>query len=215
MPFIVVEGVNGAGKTVASSKLAEALGNAQIVKTPMPGFLEELKEYFVRNQENIVARVTFFDAATKHTCDLIRDMLCRDPNRFVIADRYWYSTMASHLAYDRVFNGSKSRDEIIEIMNISKKYFIRPDLVILIDVDPEERRRRIALRKDGRDDAWHTENADERLFVAFKEEYEKVFDDLRKDGTKILKVNNTRTEIDQTAEIIRKATGIMLKRNTA
>ena len=215
MPFIVVEGVNGAGKTVASGRLAEALGNAQVVKTPMPGFLEELKEYFVRNQENVVARVTFFNAATKHTCDLINDTLCRDPNKFVIADRYWYSTMASHLAYDKVFNGSKSRDAIIEVMDISKKYFIKPDLVILIDVDPEERRRRIALRKDGREDTWHTEKADDRLFVAFKEEYDKVFDGLRKDGMKILRVNNTRMEIDQTAEVIRKSTGIMLKRDTA
>ncbi|MCL5434567.1 MAG: deoxynucleoside kinase [Candidatus Marsarchaeota archaeon] len=215
MPFIVVEGVNGAGKTVASGRLAEALGNAQVVKTPMPGFLEELKEYFVRNQENVVARVTFFNAATKHTCDLINDILCRNPNKFVIADRYWYSTMASHLAYDKVFNGSKSRDAIIEVMDISKKYFIKPDLVILIDVDPEERRRRIALRKDGREDTWHTEKSDDRLFVAFKEEYDKVFDGLRKDGMKILRVNNTRMEIDQTAEVIRKSTSIMLKRDIA
>ena len=202
MPFIVVEGPNGAGKSTVISLICKRFPDALSVKSPMDGFMGALKDYFVRNPQSIVGRVTYFNTAMGYTSDIVREALEEDPKRIVLTDRYWYTTEASHLSWDKVYGGSKDRKELLEVMDAAKQYFIKPDLVVLLSVDDKERLIRVEGRKDGRNDKWHKPENDTELFNAFKEEYERIFKDLEREGTKIAKIDSTKLGAEETASSV-------------
>lgn len=202
MPFIVVEGLNGAGKSTVISLICKRFPDALAVKSPMDGFMGELKDYFVRNPESIVGRVTYFNTAMGYTSDIVRKALAEDPKRIVLTDRYWYTTEASHLSWDKVYGGSKNRRELLDVMDAAKQYFIKPDLVVLLSVDDKERLIRVAGRNDSRNDKWHRPENDIKLFDAFKEEYERIFGDLEREGTSIARINSTKLSAEETANAV-------------
>ena len=202
MPFVAIEGVNGAGKSTVIDIITGRLQNAAKVKSPMNGFMDELKDYFVRHPESIAARTTYFNTAMGYTSDFVKRALEWDPEKLVLTDRYWYATEASHLAWDRVFNKSAGRRELLEIMAAAKAYFAKPDLVIVLEVDDRARLLRVAGRDDGRRDKWHLPGKETELFNAFKEEYGRVFDEAEKGGTRVVRIDSTSLSAEESAEAV-------------
>ena len=202
MPFIAIEGVNGAGKSTVIENICRRFPGTLSVKSPMDGFMDALKDYFVRNPQSIVGRVTYFNTAMGYTSDIVRNALAEDPKRLVLTDRYWYTTEASHLSWDSVYNGSKDRHELLEVMDAAKQYLTKPDLVVLIEVDDKERLIRVGGRNDGRNDKWHRPENDAKLFNAFKEEYERIFASLKGENARIARINSTGINSEETTEAV-------------
>lgn len=89
--IIVVEGLDGTGKTLTTRTLAEKLGGVAL-STPPPQF-GVIREAF-RNQEEAVARA-FYCAANYVAADGI---LRKSQSSIVVVDRWWCSTCAMALA---------------------------------------------------------------------------------------------------------------------
>ncbi|OIO07680.1 hypothetical protein AUJ27_02095 [Candidatus Falkowbacteria bacterium CG1_02_37_44] len=90
--FIVIEGVDGSGKTTVGEKLAEEI-NAVFYQTPSKFWRK--KRNIVENS-NVVIRFFYYFIATIFSTVEIRKILKTES---VICDRYVYSTWAYHIVY--------------------------------------------------------------------------------------------------------------------
>lgn len=90
--FIVMEGVDGSGKTTIGKRLAEMIG-ASFCQTPM-GFWRRNRA-IVENGKPFL-RFLFYLVATIHSSIVISKVLKKDS---VVCDRYIHSTLAHHIVY--------------------------------------------------------------------------------------------------------------------
>ena len=147
--FIVLEGVNGAGKTTLQNSIAgyfEKAGRA-CLKTFEPGATElgkALRKLLLERPHESKTPLTevFLFAADRaeHVAGRIQPALCA--GEIVISDRYFYSTLAFQ-GYGRGLDV-----DMLERINRIAIDGTTPDLVILMDLDPEEGLRRTRSRQD-------------------------------------------------------------------
>lgn len=141
--FVVLEGVNGAGKSTLQKKLAEALIKLGVdpICTREPGGTKLGLELRALLQEDRVGRLSevaelllFGADRAQHVDEIIRSAIHK--KRFVISDRYFYSTVAFQ-GFGRGLNL-----DLVEQINKSAVRDCFPDLVLLLDLDPNEGLRR-------------------------------------------------------------------------
>ncbi|MBQ8850182.1 MAG: dTMP kinase [Clostridia bacterium] len=173
--FIVLEGIDGAGKTTQAELLREYLeGQGRRVyrtaePTPFPTgvALREALGGKVKKSECEMAVMFVLDriAHNIHPTDGIRAIL--DGGQDIICDRYYYSTLA--------YQGHSTSYEWVRSMNLGCPEITRPDICIYLDLTPEQSLDRISR---GRESVEIYENKEtlERVRGAFF----RVFDDLGK-----------------------------------
>lgn len=135
--FIVIEGLDGSGKSLQSRLLAEYLKNKNldVILTFEPtnekiGRL--LTNHYLKEVDLPIADALLFAAdREEHLKTLILPAL--DEGKIVISDRYWHSSFAYQNTQGLDLNWLKELN----------KFFIKPDLTIFIDVSPEECVKRI------------------------------------------------------------------------
>ncbi len=134
--FIVLEGVNGAGKSSLLKKISKYLKskNKQYLLTREPGsgsLGKDLRELVLNNTEKLPALSELFLFAADRNYHVNKIILpALKKNKLVISDRYYYSTTAFQ-GYGRKIN-LKS----INIINQLAIEGLKPDLVLLLDLDP-------------------------------------------------------------------------------
>ena len=145
--FLVIDGVNGAGKSTLILKIKEYLikQGKEVVTTREPGATtlgKQLRSLLLENeQEKICHKAeTFLFAADRaeHVQKTIKPALAA--GKIVISDRYYYSTVA--------FQGYGRGLDIKELQIINQLAIeeVLPDLVILLDLQPEEGLKRTIKR---------------------------------------------------------------------
>ncbi|XP_050988487.1 UMP-CMP kinase 2, mitochondrial [Labeo rohita] len=140
-PVIVIEGLDATGKTTLTEALRESL-NATLLKSP-PQCLASFRQRF--DSEPPLIRRAFYALGNYITAAHIGKESLRAP---VIVDRYWHSTAAYAIATavgGRVENLPKPGSELYQW----PEDLLKPNLVLLLTVSPEERLRR--LRDRGQD----------------------------------------------------------------
>ncbi|MBF0235561.1 MAG: deoxynucleoside kinase [Desulfamplus sp.] len=130
--FIVIEGVDGVGKTTVSRLLAETV-SAVYFQTPS-GFWKNHRG--IAEKAGPCFRCIFYGLATLWASLIITSILKRHS---VVCDRYIYSTWAYHQV-----SASCVSNLILKLSGILKK----PDVVFYLHVSPDVRNARIGLRKD-------------------------------------------------------------------
>jgi len=128
--MIVLESLDGVGKSTVGPALAKRLNGAYIA-TPCGEYNEHRK---MANGNN-VARFFYYLSAVVSACDAIRELLKKSVT--VVVDRYIDSTVATHQALG--VDATNLIDE--EQLDI-----VRPDYVFFLDLDNVERRRRLTSR---------------------------------------------------------------------
>jgi dTMP kinase len=157
--FIVVEGINGAGKSTFLAKLAEKLraGGEKVTVTFEPGATslgKNLREIVLspkRERATLLSELLLFAAdRAEHLERIVRPALLQ--GEVVLCDRYIYSTVAFQ-GYARGLE-LKLVEQVCQIAvgaafdNQGKLAGgLYPDLVILLDIEVEEALSRIAKRK--------------------------------------------------------------------
>ena len=150
--FLVVDGVNGAGKGTLITKLHAYLLENGIdpLLTREPGGTllgKTLREILLSNSSTTrspLSEVFLFCAdRTQHVSEVIRPAIERCQP--VISDRYYYSTIA--------FQGYGRELDLATIKELSRIAICgtTPDLVLLLDLDPAVGLRRTAKRSEGAD----------------------------------------------------------------
>lgn len=143
--FIVLEGIDGSGKTTQLNKIKEYVAkefpNKDIIFTREPGGLdnhigEELREVILNNEMDDYTRALLY-AASRYEHQLkIKEWIA--DNKIVICDRYIYSS----LAYN-----SNNISEMNEILNINRyNDIIKPNAILFyrinMDIYNERKRNR-------------------------------------------------------------------------
>jgi len=147
--FIVVEGIDGSGKSTMAARVAEALRRRgrKALRTREPGGTplgERIRELLLDRKNSAMvphAELFLFMASRAQLVDqVVRPSLARGID--VVCDRYYYSTAA--------YQGAAGRVGIDTVITVAEKIakFQRPDLVLLLDLDPALARRRDGIRND-------------------------------------------------------------------
>ena len=135
--FIVIEGLDAAGKSTLAPKLADRLDAALLQCPPKleaPDLSRELRAYFDNRPPN--RRRAYYRAANLIASEMAEVSL---KTGHVVMDRYWPSTVA--------FSALDSDSELVQEWQGSYPPELRkPDAVILLTVNEENRRRRMRER---------------------------------------------------------------------
>ena len=170
--FIVVEGVNGAGKSTLIKELGtyiESRGRATIT-TREPGGTKlgtSIRSLLLERSETYSSMTEVFLFAAdraEHVAQVIKPGL--KSGKVLISDRYYYSTIAFQ-GYGRGLDL-----DTLEQINLIAIDRLLPDLVILLDLDPElglRRNRDRDNKSDASGDAFEREELDfhQRLRLGF------------------------------------------------
>jgi dTMP kinase len=147
--FIVVEGIDGSGKSTVAARVADELARRgrKVLRTREPGGTplgEKIRGLLLdaKNSEMVPFTELFLYMASRAQLvdEVIRPSLKKGVD--VICDRYYYSTAA--------YQGAAGRVGIPIVLSVAEKIakFERPDLVALLDIDPAVARRREGIRDD-------------------------------------------------------------------
>ncbi len=202
--FIVLEGIDGAGKTTQAA-LLEAHLQAQgrkVIRTAEPtGFatgvaLRQALGGVTPKSETEMAAMFVLDriAHNLHPAEGIEAWLDRGVD--VICDRYYYSTLA--------YQGQSTDYEWVKAMNLHCPDIRKPDLCIYLDLTPEQSLERI---RAGREQVEIYENKE--TLTRVRNAFFSVFADL-KQTDRIEVVNAYRTPEEIGAELAALVDGLSL-----
>jgi len=143
--FVTFEGIDGSGKTSVAKMTAARLrrkGLPVVLTTePTKTWLgDAVKKSYVEPVSNFTEAFLFMADRATHTMR-IEEMLGK--GKLVISDRYCDSTYA----YQAARLKGMVKNPIGWLERISEPFIIKPDLTILLDIDPRSGLRRIAARR--------------------------------------------------------------------
>lgn len=180
--YVVIEGIDGAGKTTLAEELASELeGKGRNVKLWNEPLLPETHSLLARAKE-IEDDGSFYGVFHLYKADLFSMIFSVDryislmplreelENNIVIADRSWIST----LAYQQ--------DSSITFLDSISEWVELPDLVIFLDIPPETAMKRL---EKGRTEMDYFENVEN--LTKTRKKYLQILDEL---DTDILTLTN-------------------------
>jgi dTMP kinase len=162
--LLVFEGLDGAGKSTQAARLARALEDAgqPVVRTREPYDCPSGRR--IREMARSGSRVApeqelawFLAQRREHVRDVIAPALAA--GRVVISDRYFLSTVA--------YQGARGLDPR-RILQESEVEFPLPDLVILLEIDPEAGLERVASRPGAAEPAFEGQAFLSRVAAGFR-----------------------------------------------
>ena len=140
-PFVVVvEGLDGSGKSTLVETLATSLENAKACATPTAS-LQEVRPVFDK-RGGPVARA--FYMVTNYI--LQHEIRIDEKHSIFVVDRWFSSTCAYSIAWKNTTGGSESIDALPQRLFQWPHSLTPPQLMILLDLDDETRCRRVADR---------------------------------------------------------------------
>ncbi|XP_035250396.1 UMP-CMP kinase 2, mitochondrial [Anguilla anguilla] len=137
-PVIVIEGLDATGKTTLTRSLTAEL-SAALLGSP-PQCLSPWRQRF--DSEPALLRRAFYAMGNYITASQIAVASQHSP---VVVDRYWHSTAAYAIATAVTGKVSNLPGPGSEVYRWPSD-LLRPDLVLLLTVSPEERLRRLSVR---------------------------------------------------------------------
>ncbi|KAK2826002.1 hypothetical protein Q5P01_020216 [Channa striata] len=141
-PVIVIEGLDATGKTTLTESLRDTLG-AVLLQSP-PQCLSPWRARF--DQEPPLIRRAFYALGNYITAEQIGQEGMKTP---VIVDRFWHSTAAYAIATAVSGSPCNLPAEGSELYRWPSD-LLQPSLVVLLTLDPEERKRRLRDRGQGK-----------------------------------------------------------------
>jgi dTMP kinase len=145
--FITVEGIEGSGKTSVISRVADDVRalTSEVVITREPGATvigKSIRQILLDPANDALSPraelLLFLADRAQHVAEVIRPALAR--GALVLCDRFIHSTLA-YQGY-----GRKLPLPMLELLNSVATDDLRPDLVLLLDVEPEAGLGRVAER---------------------------------------------------------------------
>lgn len=151
--FIVIEGLDGSGKSTVSKCLAKKL-NAKWFTTPGTDFKTTRKHLDAVFKNNPKARQLFYMATVLNVAVEAQRLI--DSDQHVVVDRYWLST--------QVYHCWMTKGQHYKLHEIESE-LLKPDLTVYLDLPMHERIKRINDRNNctEEDSQTLTQEADDEL----------------------------------------------------
>lgn len=172
--FIVIEGIDGTGKSTQAKRLGEwfrSQGREVVLSyEPTHGqWGKQLRDSMTQGRLSADKELELFIKDRKqHIATLIQPAL--DAGKVVILDRYYFSTMA--------YQGARGFDPQT-IRERNEAFAPRPDLLLILDLDVDTAHRRIGVRGDSANEFEQREILTKcrEIFLSLKhEDFAKVID---------------------------------------
>tara|TARA_B100000809_G_C15013904_1_gene485968 strand:+ start:243 stop:842 length:600 start_codon:yes stop_codon:yes gene_type:complete len=142
--FIVIEGLDGVGKSTITKVLAKEI-DAVMLATPGDKFNSMRSELELIYKDNHQARQLFYMSTVVSISEQVRDLISKGKN--VIVDRYWLST--------QVYHQWKSENHHFELLDVEKSV-LRPDITLYLQLPLEQRKKRLLSRNGNTAEDNHT-----------------------------------------------------------
>jgi dTMP kinase len=189
--FIVLEGIDGTGKSTQAKRLGEwlaALGREVVLsREPTAGpWGQKVRESAATGRLSPEDELQYFlNDRRQHVEELIAPSLAA--GKVVILDRYYFSTMA--------YQGARGFDPA-EIRRQNEEFAPVPDLLLIMDLDVDSALERIGARGDTANEFEKRENLEHcrEIFLSLK-------------GEGFVRVIDTRGTLDEVAARVREAVG--------
>ena len=140
--FIVFEGIDGSGKSTHIERLLMRLWERKLdvfrTREPTDGRIGQLIREYAQGGRRLLSHETealLFAADRREHCKKIREAL--DAGKVVVSDRFLHSSLA--------YQGAAGAD--LDWIRELNRFALTPDLVILLDIDPDSSLRRVKGRK--------------------------------------------------------------------
>lgn len=130
-PFIVIEGLDGSGKSTVTRQLAQALEYEAYATPALPfaGIREKIDQ-----QADAQTRFLFYLASLSYASQNIKDLLLKTG---VVCDRFLYSTLTYHYALDPA----------LKALDVTGFNLLKPDIVFYLTASRKARELRREMRK--------------------------------------------------------------------
>jgi dTMP kinase len=202
-PYVVdFEGPDGSGKTTVlrgvAGKLRRAGCRVVTYKTPGPSPTGRFAvSYGNRRGTAPISRMLLFLANTVEETKTMVSRCARTEADFLLLDRYYLCSIVFGLAYVRR-KGIAADVDVSELVGLfealSGDHIVRPDLYVVIDVDEEERLRRVS---SGRGAGFLERDSE---FQRLVREYYKSF--WERNMEKVVWVTNERNALERTVGFV-------------
>lgn len=183
--IIVVEGVDGTGKSSLAESLSGYFGSSPIhSENALLG--ARIKEILKEDPLNPVARSIFYMSNAKVTLESIGIERLKSRDEVFVFDRYMYSTIASQQSM-AVYLGDADSVKVMEKIAVASiDEFPKPEAVFFLYAEKATRIKRIEERKEaGRfDKEYDMKEAEQKL-------YPKLAEMLRGKGVKVHEIDTT------------------------
>lgn len=170
--YIVLEGVDSCGKTTQSMMLADVLGATLTREPGSTGIGQRLREILLDASNSAITSLTELLLMNADRVQNLSEIVSPSltSGRSVVSDRSFVST----LAYQGIVRGL-GFDLALQVCEIAIEE-VRPDLVILLDIDMEQVRARRGRGQHDSTDRFEQEKDDfrEKLIIAYREVIQRV-----------------------------------------
>ncbi|XP_012618804.2 UMP-CMP kinase 2, mitochondrial [Microcebus murinus] len=182
-PVIAIEGLDATGKTTVTQSISDLL-NAVLLKSP-PSCIGQWRKIF--DDEPTIIRRAFYSLGNYIVASEIAKESTKSP---VIIDRYWHST-ATYAIATEVSGGVPHLPPAGHPVYQWPGDLLRPDLVLLLTVGPEERARRLR----GRGVEKTREEAELEANSVFRQKVEVSYRRMENPGCHVVDASPSREEV--------------------
>jgi len=135
--FIVLEGIDGSGKSSVARFFKEKYENVFLTREPTDLPAGKLAQKAAHENTSPFKDLFLYLADRVDHTEMIKTKL--DENLTVICDRYWGSTAAYQAAYEEI--------ELDYAEEIQRPFILKPDITFLFDLDPKISLHRLSDRE--------------------------------------------------------------------
>ena len=135
--FIVIEGLDGVGKTTAAQMLAKSL-NGEFFPWLHAPYNNAMPHIWGDERISEASKHIAFLAAFKHMSDVVSDFSYHE--KIIVADRYYFCSLAMHPPL------SALRQEPPLKLDYAALRLKKPDFAFYLDLNEQSRRHRLASR---------------------------------------------------------------------
>lgn len=187
-PFVVLEGLDGCGKSHTSKLVAQKL-KAALKSTPPPAIMS-LREKF--DAHDPLLRRAYYSLGNYIAAYDIKQVLHKQP---VVMDRFWHSTSTYGMANEIIKNDKLKPPDEDDDMYFWPKDLMKPDLVIYLTVSETIRLQRLSRRKN-----FTLEEDELKKNAKFREILNSIYKNMK--NPDLLVIDNSERSVHQSSDDI-------------